>query len=192
MSNEAYIAMLKFRYLIPILEKREVGLCQNCGKEEDVYGCHVTKYGGKQNAIHTCHQTLVVALIALFNAANFQAQKDANDRCLSNSHGGNLRPADILADGQDSNGSQDCMDATVVSNMCKNTPRPFLPGKAALDDKLKTCNKHLSAFELSGYDFKAFATDICGILSPSSNILLKRIASAYAVISNRPYSYSRL
>jgi hypothetical protein len=72
----------------------------------------------------------------------------------------------------------------------KNAPRPFLPGKAALDAELKKCNKHLSACELSGYGFKAFATDICGIISPSSNLLLCRIASAYAILSNRPYSYA--
>jgi hypothetical protein len=54
---------------------------------------------------------------------------------------------------------------------------------------VKKCNKHLSVCELSGYGFKAFATDICGIISLSSNISLKRIASAYAVLSNRPYSY---
>jgi hypothetical protein len=48
----------------------------------------------------------------------------------------------------------------------------------------------LSACELSGYGFRAFATNICGIISPSSNVLLKHIASAYAVLSNRPYSYA--
>jgi hypothetical protein len=48
---------------------------------------------------------------------------------------------------------------------------PFIPGKAALDADVKKCNKHLSACELSGYGLKAFATDIFGIISPSSNLL---------------------
>jgi hypothetical protein len=93
-------------------------------------------------------------------------------------------------DGDGNIGSQDCIDATVASNMCKNTPRPFLPGKAALDAESKKCNKHFSASKLSGYGFKAFATDICDIITPSSNLLLCRIASAYAVLNNRPYSYA--
>jgi hypothetical protein len=33
-------------------------------------------------------------------------------------------------------------------------------------------------------------TDICGIFSPSSSLLSCRIASVYAVLSNRPYSYA--
>jgi len=100
MSNEAYIAMLKFRYLIPIGEEREDGLCQNCGKEGDMYGYHVTKCGGKQNGTHTRHQTLVGTLVALFRGAGFHPKKDANVRCLGNSYGGNLRPANISADGE--------------------------------------------------------------------------------------------
>jgi hypothetical protein len=35
-----------------------------------------------------------------------------------------------------------------------------------------------------------FATDICGIMSPSSHLLLCRIASSYASISNRTYPYA--
>jgi DNA phosphorothioation-dependent restriction protein DptG len=118
MSNEAYIIMLKLRYLIPILEKREDDLRQNCEKEEDTYGYRVTECWGKQNGAHNRHQALVDALVALFNSANFHVQKDANVRCFGNSHGGNLRPADILADGEVNNGSKDCIDAAVVSNMC--------------------------------------------------------------------------
>jgi len=56
--------------------------------------------------------------------------------------------------------------------------------------ELKKCNKHLCACKLMGYGFKAFATDTCGIISPSSNLLLCRIASAYALLSNPPYSYA--
>jgi hypothetical protein len=38
---------------------------------------------------------------------------------------------------------------------------------------------------------KSFAIDIYGIISPSSNLLSKRIASAYAILSNRPqYNYA--
>jgi hypothetical protein len=59
-----------------------------------------------------------------------------------------LQPADILAKGEGNNGSHDCIVATVVSNMCKNALRPFLPGKAALDTELKKCNEHLSTCEL--------------------------------------------
>jgi hypothetical protein len=53
--------------------------------------------------------------------------------------------------------------------MCQGAHRPFLPGKAALDADLKKCDKHSVACELSGYGFKAFATDICGVISPSSH-----------------------
>jgi hypothetical protein len=40
MYNEAYIPILKFRYLIPIGEEGKDGLCQNCGKEGDIWLCH--------------------------------------------------------------------------------------------------------------------------------------------------------
>jgi hypothetical protein len=94
MSNESYIAMLKFRFLIPLLE---AGICKNCGKEGDIYGYHVTKCRGFQNNTHTRHQLLVKALIALLRAANYHPIMDANVTCLGTNHNGKLRPADILA-----------------------------------------------------------------------------------------------
>jgi hypothetical protein len=101
-----------------------------------------------------------------------------------------LRPADILADGEGNNGTQDCLDATVISNMCKAAPRPFQPGNAALDADTKKCSKHSDACTLSGNCFKAFATDTYGVIPPLSYLLLRRIASSYASISNRTYSYA--
>jgi hypothetical protein len=62
--------------------------------------------------------------------------------------------------------------------------------KAALDADTKKCSKHSDACTLSGYGFKAFATDICGVISSSSHRLLGHIASSYAPTSNRTYSYA--
>jgi hypothetical protein len=183
MPNLSYRTALQFRYSIPMLEE---GICLNCNQEGDPYGFHAAKCRG----LHNRHQVLVKAVTAALNMGNFHAKMDANVRCLGINHDGNLRPADILADGEGNNGSQDCIDVTIVSNMCKNAPRPFIPGKAALDADKKKCIKHSSACELAGYGFKPFATDICGILSPSSHLFLNRIASSYACISNRMYSYA--
>jgi hypothetical protein len=151
------------------------GLCRNCGQKDDVYGYHATKCVERCNGLHIRHQTVINALVALLNAAGLHAIKDANVRCLGNTEGGNLRPADILTDGEGNNGNQDCIDATVVSNLCKNVPRPFEPRKAALEADVKKCSKHLCACESSGYGFQTFVTDICGIISPYSNLLLKRV-----------------
>jgi hypothetical protein len=125
MSNRQFIAALQFRYGIPMLASSD---CLNCNEAGDVYGFHAARCRGN----HSRHQVLVKALTAVYNMANLKAQMDAKVSCLDENSFGNLRPADILADGEGNNGSQDCVDVTIVSNMCKSVSRPLIPGKAAL------------------------------------------------------------
>jgi hypothetical protein len=56
------------------------GLCQNCGKEGDIWGSHFTRCRGPQNCTHIHHQIVIDALVFLVRVGNFHPIKDANVR----------------------------------------------------------------------------------------------------------------
>jgi hypothetical protein len=185
MTNPFFTTMLKIRLCIPVLK---AGICTNCGQMATASGYHTFLCGGTSNLRHARHEIVSEGLVQLLRSGGYHPEKNAKVCCLGNNNKA-LRPADILSDG-DRLGSRVCTDITVVSNMCANTPKPYIVGKAALEADEKKYIKHKVACENAGYEFQAFATDTSGVLSPSSYLYLCRIATSYAAIANRPYPYA--
>jgi hypothetical protein len=86
-----------------------------------------------------------------------------------------FRPADLLISGDDFD--RDCVDVTVVSPIITNNQPEVVVGKKAEEAERRKYTKHQAACENSGFGFKAFATDVFGVVTSSSMKLLHRICS---------------
>jgi hypothetical protein len=119
------------------------------------------------------HNGVRDALSGILDLAGFRPVNDAAVTCLG-AQDERLRPADILIAGDGTAGV--CVDVTIVSPLSPQAPRAqeavgAMAAKAEADKKVK----HGEACRAAGFEFRAFAADVCGVLAPEAHGLLLRI-----------------
>jgi hypothetical protein len=175
MTPLEFQAAVCYRLLMPQFGQGSKCRQHKCDADMDIYGYHALVCRGH---LLPRHNTVRDALYDLLLKARFSPEKEAPIRCFGYRSGGQsalFRPADILMAGDDFD--QDCVDITIVSPITTNNQAVVVVGKTANEAEARKIAKHKGPCERAGFGFKVFATDVFGVLSKNSAVLLQRICS---------------
>ena len=192
MDPMEYRAALAFRLLIPLRPSEVPCPADRCHSSMDPFGYHALSCGGIGSQRHSRHEILVRALCDFAQVAGFHPVMNAKVQCLGEASTGvhYFRPADLLISGD--NHQRSCVDVTIVSplSMAKiSHPDGKKLGHIVVEAAAAKIRKHEAACALAGKGFIPFAADVCGLIDKVAFNLLNRLASSYAALQSKPYSY---